>query len=357
MINLEIIRRKLQEQDAALVRAILAQALPQADLAASCICPTSDSGAAAALIDLASAIPGGLAAAGLASRANAVAGDCGAARPEEGCENVVRILSHRIASGLEVARAKAAAPSPALGAALAIFHPEGIRQAITDRAVEAQVIERAANLARQLCAGARIAADTSEQLAASVGSLFAATVIPLTKDVQVAQLLKLAEEQYRARLEEALVAVSGLCLRHGVTLGTAESCTGGMVGAALTTLPGSSAYFKGGIVAYANEVKTSALGVDAELIATHGAVSAAVAEAMAAGARECLGVDLAVAVTGIAGPAGGTAQKPVGTVVLHVSGARHNRRQICHWPVGREAVRKLAVEAALKMILDILGNW
>jgi len=192
---------------------------------------------------------------------------------------------------------------------------------------------------------------------AAIGKLFETVVIPLTKDVQVAALLRLADKQYQARIEAALVAVSGLCHSHGVTIGTAESCTGGLVGAALTTRPGSSAYFKGGIVAYANEVKVSALAVPAELIETHGAVSAAVAEAMAEGARQQFGVDLAVAVTGIAGPGGGTTQKPVGTVVLHASSGSTNRRQICHWPVGREAVRKLSVEAALELLRDILGSW
>jgi nicotinamide-nucleotide amidase len=108
-----------------------------------------------------------------------------------------------------------------------------------------------------------------------------------------------------------------LCRARGWTLGTAESCTGGLVAARLTSIPGSSDVLAGGIVAYANEVKEQQLGVSAALLAEHGAVSAEVAAAMAHGARETLGVDVAVSVTGVAGPAGGTAEKPVGLVFLH----------------------------------------
>ena len=104
------------------------------------------------------------------------------------------------------------------------------------------------------------------------------------------------------------------CRERGLTLATAESCTGGLVAARLTSVPGSSDVFVGGIVSYANEVKIGELGVPAELIEQHGAVSAEVAEAMARGARERLGVDVAVSVTGVAGPDGGTEEKPVGLV-------------------------------------------
>ena len=100
--------------------------------------------------------------------------------------------------------------------------------------------------------------------------------------------------------------VLDLCRERGLTLATAESCTGGLVAVRLTSVPGSSAVFLGGIVAYANEVKESLLGVPAEVLAAYGAVSAETAVAMAHGARERLGADLAVSVTGIAGPGGGT---------------------------------------------------
>ena len=100
----------------------------------------------------------------------------------------------------------------------------------------------------------------------------------------------------------------------GRRIATAESCTAGMLSARLTDRPGSSAYVSGGVVAYANEVKAAMLGVDPAIIAEHGAVSREVAEAMAAGALERFEADTAVAITGVAGPGGGTEDKPVGTV-------------------------------------------
>ena len=115
-------------------------------------------------------------------------------------------------------------------------------------------------------------------------------------------------------------ARAALCRERGLTLATAESCTGGLVAARLTSVPGSSDVFLGGVVSYANEVKARALGVPEEVLREHGAVSAETAAAMAAGARARLGADVAVAVTGIAGPGGGTAEKPVGLVYLHASG-------------------------------------
>ncbi|RZK45397.1 MAG: CinA family protein [Hymenobacter sp.] len=99
-------------------------------------------------------------------------------------------------------------------------------------------------------------------------------------------------------------------------LGTAESCTGGAVAARLTSVPGSSAYFRGSVVAYANDIKEALLGVNAETLAQHGAVSEATVREMAEGARARLGVDVALATSGIAGPGGGTPLKPVGTICL-----------------------------------------
>ena len=128
-------------------------------------------------------------------------------------------------------------------------------------------------------------------------------------------------ERYLFSEDERTVAeiVLALCRERGLRLATAESCTGGLVAARLTDVPGSSDVFAGGIVAYANDVKTGELGVPEALIAAHGAVSAEVAAAMAAGVRERLGVDVGIAVTGVAGPDGGTEAKPVGLVHLHVS--------------------------------------
>ena len=116
--------------------------------------------------------------------------------------------------------------------------------------------------------------------------------------------------------------VLSLLRERGLTLATAESCTGGLVSARLTDVPGSSAVFVGGVVAYSNDVKAAQLGVPEAVLREHGAVSAETAAEMARGARERLGADVAVSVTGVAGPDGGTEEKPVGLVFLHASGPR-----------------------------------
>ncbi len=134
---------------------------------------------------------------------------------------------------------------------------------------------------------------------------------------------------------------------RGLTLGTAESCTGGGVAAALTAVPGASATFLGGIVAYANSVKRGCLGVPAEVLDTHGAVSEPCARAMAQGARRALGVDVAVAITGIAGPGGGTPDKPVGTVDFAWAGPGFEDTARHHIPGDRERVRRTAAVIAL----------
>src|SRR5262249_38412939 len=114
-----------------------------------------------------------------------------------------------------------------------------------------------------------------------------------------------------APIEEVVL---DLCRAQGLTLATAESCTGGLVAGRLTAIPGSSDVVLGGIVSYANEVKRDVLGVSAETLAVHGAVSAETAVEMVQGARRALGADVAVSITGVAGPDGGTPEKPVGLV-------------------------------------------
>ena len=143
--------------------------------------------------------------------------------------------------------------------------------------------------------------------------------------------------------------VLGLCRARGLRLGTAESCTGGLVAARLTDVPGSSDVFAGGVVAYANEVKTGQLGVPETLLEAHGAVSAEVAEAMAAGVRDALGVDVGIAVTGVAGPAGGTRDKPVGLVHFHVSTADGGRGGEFSLPADRQTIRSRATAASLHL--------
>ena len=144
--------------------------------------------------------------------------------------------------------------------------------------------------------------------------------------------------------------VLDLCREHGLTLSTAESCTGGLVAARLTSVPGSSDVFVGGIVSYADEVKEAELGVPASVLREHGAVSAETAAAMAAGARHELGTDLAVAVTGIAGPGGGSAEKPVGLVYLHASGPGVELAVDFNLPGDRDTVRRRATVAALHLL-------
>jgi nicotinamide-nucleotide amidase len=144
------------------------------------------------------------------------------------------------------------------------------------------------------------------------------------------------------------------CRELGWSLATAESCTGGLVAAGLTAIPGSTDVVAGGIVAYANEVKVAELGVPAELIERHGAVSAEVAEAMARGARERLGVDAAVSVTGVAGPGGGTEEKPVGLVYFHVSAPGVEKGREFSLPADRHTIRARATVAALHLVRAVL---
>ncbi|MDD3737139.1 MAG: CinA family protein, partial [Bacteroidales bacterium] len=116
--------------------------------------------------------------------------------------------------------------------------------------------------------------------------------------------------------------VGSLLLNKNLTVSTAESCTGGKIASLITSVPGSSAWFKGSVVAYDNSIKTGMLGVDPEIIRKQGAVSEETAAAMASGVRRLTGTDFAVAVTGIAGPTGGTPEKPVGTVWIAIASGR-----------------------------------
>ena len=146
------------------------------------------------------------------------------------------------------------------------------------------------------------------------------------------------------------------CLRSGSTVALAESCTGGMVASTLTAIPGSSAYFLGAVVSYADEAKRRLLDVDADLLAAHGAVSAQVGRAMAEGARRRFDATLAGAVTGIAGPGGGTAEKPVGlTYIVVADEAGVDVRRIV-WPGDRDATRRASTEALIGMLLARLTD-
>ncbi len=154
-------------------------------------------------------------------------------------------------------------------------------------------------------------------------------------------------ERYAGDDVELATAVGQRLRERGRTVAVAESCTGGGLGQALTRMPGSSAYFLGGIIAYANDVKVRLLGVPESLLTEHGAVSAAVAVAMAEGSRRAIGADVGLATTGVAGPGGGTADKPVGLVWLARSGPGESAARELRLTGDRSEVRRKTIEAAL----------
>jgi nicotinamide-nucleotide amidase len=154
-------------------------------------------------------------------------------------------------------------------------------------------------------------------------------------------------------VEELVLA---LCRARGWKLATAESCTGGLVAARLTDVPGASDVFVGGIVSYANEVKEQQLGVPAQVLERHGAVSVETAEAMAEGVRSRLEADVAVAVTGVAGPGGGTPEKPVGRIYFHAVGPDGSLSRTLDAPGLREQVRARGTVTALHLLRALLSQ-
>ncbi len=183
------------------------------------------------------------------------------------------------------------------------------------------------------------AQDTYDELVALVGDRHTDTLFSLdgsTVDMQVAGLLRGSDASGSAPAR---------------TIATAESCTGGLLAARLTELAGASDYFRGAIVAYSNDAKVTLAGVEPELVETHGAVSAEVARALADGARSTLGADVGVGITGVAGPDGGTEDKPVGLVWLSVTldGAEPLLRSI-NLPGGRADVRERATTIAMHLV-------
>ncbi len=150
--------------------------------------------------------------------------------------------------------------------------------------------------------------------------------------------------------------LQGACLARSLTVALAESCTGGLVSDALTDVPGSSGYFLGGIVSYADTAKERQLGVSAELIAAHGAVSAQVARAMAEGARTMFGSGIAAAVTGIAGPDGGSDAKPVGLTYVAVADERGVDVRRFVWTGDRGANKQSSAEAVLQLLVERVGG-
>jgi PncC family amidohydrolase len=157
-------------------------------------------------------------------------------------------------------------------------------------------------------------------------------------------------------METLVENIAAALLARAQTLATAESCTGGLVGAALTDLPGSSRWYLGGVVAYSNSLKTQLLGVPPEILSAHGAVSAQTAQAMAKGLGEKSGADVTVAVTGVAGPDGGTPEKPVGLVYLAVASPQGSAVFKHRFAGTRAEIRAAAVESALRHVLDALAS-
>lgn len=148
--------------------------------------------------------------------------------------------------------------------------------------------------------------------------------------------------------------VGQLLSKQGLTIAVAESCTGGLIAHRLTNVSGSSAYFLGGVVAYANEVKEQVLGVSGETLAAHGAVSEQCAREMARGVRRLLGADVAISATGIAGPTGSTPQKPVGLVYVALAAPDAECGE-CHvWQGDRLQNKQQTAEAALEMLRQYL---
>ena len=139
---------------------------------------------------------------------------------------------------------------------------------------------------------------------------------------------------------------------QGKTLVTAESLTGGGIGAALTAVPGSSVVYKGGIISYTNWVKENVLGVSHDTLETYGAVSLQTAEEMAVGARKCLQADVAVSVTGLAGPGGDEYGNPVGTVCIGFCNEQESFAVKYHFEGNREDVRRQTIQSALELVLD-----
>lgn len=152
------------------------------------------------------------------------------------------------------------------------------------------------------------------------------------------------------------VTVQQRCLAAGVRVSTAESCTGGLIGHALTEIAGSSDYFQGGVVSYSDEVKGQVLGVPVATLEHHGAVSAQTAVAMAEGVRRALGTDVAVAVTGIAGPGGGSDAKPVGLTYVAVADSEGHDVRRYQWSGDRAANKLASASAALELLLERVGE-
>lgn len=153
------------------------------------------------------------------------------------------------------------------------------------------------------------------------------------------------------RLRDLALQVRAAALRARLTVATAESCTGGLIAHLLTEIPGSSDYLRGGVVAYSNDVKERVLDVPGDVLAAHGAVSAQVGKAMARGALDRLGADVAVSATGVAGPSGGSDAKPVGLTYVAVADEAGSEVRRFLWTGDRSENKRASARAALELLL------
>lgn len=191
---------------------------------------------------------------------------------------------------------------------------------------------------------------------ASEGEVSLRLTAQAENEAEAFRLIEPLEKELRRRLGDYIYGVDGETLASAVgrrlaerkeTVSVAESCTGGLLGAAFTEIPGSSSYFMGGFLTYSNQAKEKQLGVPAEILRSVGAVSPECAQAMAEGCRQRSGTDWAVSVTGIAGPGGGSREKPVGLVYIGISNGYQTHVEECHFQGDRGQVRLRSVKAAL----------
>ncbi len=159
----------------------------------------------------------------------------------------------------------------------------------------------------------------------------------------------------RKELYEIVVRIGERCLERSLRVATAESCTAGLLSAALTEVPGSSGWFVGGVAAYSNEIKERVLGVPSGILAAHGAVSDETVRDMAQGVAGLMQADVAVAISGVAGPGGGSVEKPVGTVCIAVLANGMNYGRTVYFTGDRAAIREQTVAVALDVLLRRLG--
>lgn len=152
------------------------------------------------------------------------------------------------------------------------------------------------------------------------------------------------------------VIIGQLLRARGLKLATAESCTGGLIADRITDVPGSSEYFLGGFVSYAYEAKVACLGVSWDTLQKHGAVSRETVLEMARGARKALGADIAISVSGIAGPGGGLPEKPVGTTWIGLVTPEDESAEVFYWKGDRRENKELSAQQAMKMVIEYLSN-